>query len=78
VLPSDDPFSQYDNAKKQTTQLQTLINSINTADTPLSPKMERYLQSASLVVFISNGSIRDVFQVLQNHTVRHDFISASA
>jgi hypothetical protein len=75
VLPSDDPFSQYDNAKKQTTQLQTLINSINTADTPLSPKMERYLQSASLVVFISNGSIRDVFQVLQNHTVRHDFIS---
>ncbi|USK48844.1 hypothetical protein LIT38_20250 [Bacillus sp. CMF12] len=74
VEVSDDPFIQYDNAKKQTTQLMTLVNSINTADTHLSPKMERYLTSAALVVFITGGSIRDVFQVLQNHNARHQFL----
>lgn len=71
---SHDPFLQYDNAKKQTTQLMTLINSINTDDTRLSAKMERYLTSAALVVFVSTGSIRDVFGVLQDHKVRHSFI----
>ncbi|MEH7249186.1 hypothetical protein V7114_20715 [Neobacillus niacini] len=74
VEVSEDPFIQYDNAKKQTTQLMTLVNSINAADTHLSPKMERYLTSAAVVVFISGGSIRDVFQVLQNHNARHKFL----
>lgn len=72
---SDDPFIQYDNAKKQTTQLMTLANSINAADTHLSPKMERYLTSASVVVFITGGSVKDVFQVLQNHLTRGKFLS---
>jgi hypothetical protein len=72
---SADPFIQYDNAKKQTTQLMTLVNSINTSDTHLSPKMERYLTSAALVVFISGGSIRNVFEVLQEHDIRHNFLS---
>jgi GTPase SAR1 family protein len=71
---SSDPFEQYDNAKKQTTQMLTLINSINADDTPLSAKMERYLTGASLAVFILGGSIRDVFNVLQDHKVRYDFI----
>ncbi|PLR89519.1 hypothetical protein [Bacillus sp. T33-2] len=71
---SEDSFIQYDNAKKQTTQLMTLVNSINTADTTLSPKMERYLISASLVVFITGGSVRDVFLVLQDHNARHRFL----
>lgn len=74
VGSSTNPFVQYDNAKKQTTQLMTLINSINADDTRLSAKMERYLTSAALVVFVSAGSIRDVFGVLQNHIKRHDFI----
>ncbi|WP_366160521.1 hypothetical protein ABXS71_16705 [Bacillus infantis] len=74
VEVSQDPFIQYDNAKKQTTQLLTLINSINAADTHLSPKMERYLTSAALIVFILGGSIRDVFQVLQSHVERHQFL----
>jgi hypothetical protein len=75
VIPSNDPFVQYDNAKKQTTQLMTLVNSINSsADAPLSPKMERYLMSASLVVFIQGGNINDVFEVLQDVLVRHLFI----
>lgn len=71
---SADPFRQYDNAKKQTTQLMSLINSINADDTRLSAKMERYLTSAALVVFITGGSIRDVFGVLQDHKARHSFI----
>ncbi|MFS0820739.1 hypothetical protein [Bacillus sp. 1P02SD] len=75
VEVSADPFIQYDNAKKQTTQLMTLVNSINTSDTHLSPKMERYLTSAALVVFITGGSVRDVFQVLQDHNARHKFLS---
>lgn len=71
---STDPFKQYDNAKKQTTQLMTLVNSINSDDTRLSAKMERYLTSAALIVFITGGSIRDVFNVLQDHKARHAFI----
>jgi len=51
-----------------------LINSINAEDSSLSPKMERYLSSASLVVFNSLGSINDVFNVLQDHVARHRFI----
>jgi hypothetical protein len=69
-----EPFKQYDNAKKQTTQLMTLVNSINT-DMALTAKMERYLTSASLVVFISNGSIKDVFDVLQDHNKRYEFLN---
>lgn len=72
---TDDEFMQYDNAKKQTTQLMTLVNSINTSDTHLSPKMERYLTSASTVVFMQSGAIRDVFQVLQSHSKRHKFLT---
>jgi hypothetical protein len=71
---SVDPFLQYDNAKKQATQLLTLINAVNSDDTKLSAKMERYLTSAALAVFITGGSIRDVFNVLQDHKARHRFI----
>jgi hypothetical protein len=71
---SDDPFKQYANAKLQTTQLTTLINSINSQDQPLTTRMERYLQSAANVTFITGGSINNVFEVLQDHRVRHSFI----
>lgn len=71
---SADPFRQYDNAKKQTTQLMSLINSVNADDTRLTAKMERYLTSAALVVFITGGSIRDVFGVLQDDEARGKFI----
>jgi hypothetical protein len=74
VPHTPDPFYQYDNAKKQTTQLMALINSINADDTRLSAKMERYLTSAANIVFITGGSIKDVFSVLQNHQARHSFL----
>jgi hypothetical protein len=72
---SIDPFRQYDKAKRQTTQLKTLINSVNSGDSPLTARMERYLESASNIVFICGGSIRDVFAVLQDHNARHGYIS---
>lgn len=72
---ANDVFKQYDNAKKQATQLRTLVNSINNEESSLSAKMERYLESASLVAFINNGSIKDVFDVLQNHNKRNSLIN---
>lgn len=77
VGTSNDPFKQYENAKRQTSNTLTLINSINDTgeNSRLTPKMERYLESACLVVYISNGNLKDVFAVLLNHQTRHDFIS---
>jgi hypothetical protein len=71
---SDDPFIRYKNAKQQTAQLQTLINSINSEGTNLTSRMERFLESAALVVFLLGGSIKDVFDVLQNHKKRMEFV----
>lgn len=71
----DDTFKQYDNAKRQTTQLMTLANSVNADEVNLTAKMERYLTSAALISFISNGSIKDVFDILQDHNVRNNFIN---
>lgn len=68
-------FETYRNAKVQTMQLLTLVNSINAADRELSAKMDRYLESAALIVFINNGSIKDVFSTLMNHKIRNEFIS---
>lgn len=74
---SDNPFYQYDNAKRQTSNTLALVNAINdgkSQNSCLSSKMERYLESACLAVYITGGSIKDVFGVLLNHKTRHDFI----
>lgn len=69
-----DVFVAYRNAKIQTAQLLTLVNCINSANKELSAKMDRYLESAALVVFINNGPIKDVFATLQDHRTRKDYI----
>lgn len=74
ITPLDDVFTAYNKAKIQTSQLMTLVNSINTDDKSLAPKMERYLESAALVTFISNGAINEVFKVLQDHRSRISYI----
>jgi hypothetical protein len=56
--------------KKQTTQLLTLIDSINADGTRLTAKMQRYLSAAALVTFSNGGSIRDMFNCLQDHEAR--------
>lgn len=68
------PFEKYKSAKMQTSMLTSFVNSIN-IDNQLEPRMNRYLKAASLATFLSNGSISDVFEVLQNHVARNDFIS---
>ncbi len=67
-------FENYRNAKIQTMQLLTLINSVNASDKELSAKMDRFLESAALVVFINHGAIKDVFGCLTNHQVRQKWI----
>jgi hypothetical protein len=75
IEQSTDTFQQYANTKLQTMQLTTLVNSINSGEQALTTRMERYLQSAANVTFMSNGSIKDVFEVLQDHNKRHKFIN---
>lgn len=71
----DNTFKQYKNTKMQSIQLLTLINSINDEDRGLKAKMDRYLEASALITFISGGSIMNVFNVLQNHLVRWEYIT---
>lgn len=75
VPPSPNPFIQYRNAKEQAALLMTLVDSINADDANFTAKMGRYMESAALTVFLSGGSINDVFTVLMNHKRRKEFIS---
>lgn len=75
VKKAEDPFEQYANAKLQTAQLVDLINAVNVDEKFLAPRMERYLQSAALITFISGGSVQNVFDVLEDCHVRTKFIS---
>ncbi|MDF2902406.1 MAG: hypothetical protein K0S25_44 [Bacillus sp. (in: firmicutes)] len=75
IPSSADPFIRYANAKKMTTQLITLVDSINSDDTTFSARMNRYMTSAALTVFLSGGNVKEVFSVLQNHNKRADYIS---
>lgn len=74
IVPiGEHPFEIYRVAKTKANQLMTLVNALNDSN-ELQARMERYLESAALIVFISNGSIKDVFGVLQNHELRHKYI----
>lgn len=75
VPKSENGLEQYRNAKEQAVQLMTLLNACNDESKSLAPRMERYLLSAALVVFINNGSIKDVFDVLQIPAKRQRIIS---
>lgn len=73
-MDTNDPLEIYDNAKLKTNQLGYLVNSINADDSELKARMERYLDAAAIVVFINNGPIKDVFQVLQDYKLRKEYI----
>lgn len=73
---SDNIFEVYRCAKAKTSQLMTLINSLNSDDSELKARMERFLEAGALVVFINNGSIKDVFKVLQDHIARGNYINS--
>lgn len=71
---TDDVFERYRSAKAQASQLMTLVNSLQGEGTDLQARMERYLEAASIIVFINNGPIRDVMAVLQRDKERMDYI----
>ena len=70
---NDTVFEVYNCAKKKVEQLISFINYIN-LNNPLEPRMARYLKAAALVVFISGGSFKEVFEVLQDHKIRKEYI----
>lgn len=70
------PFEIYRSAKQMSSQLQVLINATMGGDEDLRARMERYLGAASIITFMSNGSVRDVFMVLQDYNTRHSYIEA--
>lgn len=68
------PQKMYRNIKSQTSQLSCLINSVIPNDREMAVRMERYLESASIVAFASNGRICDVQKILESHIIRNEFI----
>lgn len=75
IVPKDDSiFELYNCAKMKAAKLKELINLVNDGDSDLEGRMERYLEYAALIVFICNGSVNDVFNVLKKHTLRHKYI----
>lgn len=71
---SKNKFEIYKSAKMQTAQLVSFVNSIN-INSELEPRMNRYLKAAGIIVFINNGSFKNVFDVLQDHVLRKEFIN---
>lgn len=72
--PTKDPLELYNNAKLKTNQLQFLISAVNSNKDEFTARMEKYLDAASMVGFLSNGSVNDIRNILENHTARHKFI----
>lgn len=66
-------IERYNALKIQSQQVQTFINCIN-SDSLLEPRMERYLDCASLITFSSGGALKDVFEVLQDYKIRKEYI----
>lgn len=71
---SKNKFEVYKSAKMQTAQLVSFVNSIN-INSELEPRMNRYLKAAGIIVFINNGSFKNVFDILQDHVLRKEFIN---
>ena len=68
------PFERYRSAKHQASQLITLVNSTISDTEEMRSRMERYLGSASTIVFLSNGSVKDVLMCLRDYKTRHYYI----
>ena len=63
-------------ARMKTNYILQLVNTVNTDDKQLAPKMRKYLGAAARIAFCFNGtSIKDILKILQFHQVRYDFIN---
>lgn len=76
IVPKDNSiFELYNCAKMKSAKLKELINLVNDGESDLEGRMERYLEYSALVVFVNNGSVNDVFRVLKDHKLRHQYIN---
>jgi hypothetical protein len=63
-------------ARMQSNYVLQLVNTMNSDDKQLAPKMRKYLGASARVAFCFPGtSIKDILRILQNHKVRHNFIN---
>jgi len=77
IVPHDESMEAlYICAKKKAAKLKELINLINSGESDLEGRMERYLEFAALIVFVSNGPVNDVFKMLKDHVLRHKYINS--
>ncbi|WP_253205639.1 hypothetical protein [Clostridium estertheticum] len=75
LVPHDESMeARYICAKKKSAKLKELINLINSGESDLEGRMERYLEFAALVVFVSDGPVNDVFKIIKDHVLRHKYI----
>lgn len=66
----EDKFLKYKSTKMRTSNFINFVDSIN-LNSPLEPRMLRYLKASCMLVFYNNGSFRDVFKVLENCDYRN-------
>lgn len=76
MQPGKDPWERLKVANILSRQSEYLINSVTDAETgPLTAPMLRYLNAASMVVFIHpDKTLDDVFKCLKNWQVRNEYI----
>lgn len=73
ITYTEDPWDRLENANILARQVEYLINSL--VEEPIKPRMGRYLDAASKVVFIhESGTIQDVINVLTNWEIRNEYI----
>lgn len=66
----EDKFLKYKSTKMRTSNFINFVDSIN-LNSPLEPRMLRYLKASCMLVFYNNGSFRDVFKVLEDCDYRN-------
>mgnify|MGYP000949130108 CR=1 FL=1 len=72
----DDPFKRKVQANIIATEVRYLLDSMATDSEPLTRIMNKYLSSACKVVFVyRNKTLLDVLNVLEDKSVRNEFIS---
>ena len=75
IVPKDDSIGElYICSKKKASKLKELINLVNSGESDLEGRMERYLEFAALIVFVCGGPVNDVFKILRDHKLRHKYI----
>ncbi|MFT5873839.1 MAG: hypothetical protein ACI8WT_002791, partial [Clostridium sp.] len=77
IIPHNESMeARYICAKKKAAKLKELINLVNSGESDLEGRMERYLEFAALVVFVCDGMVNDVFKILKDHVLRHKYIDS--